>query len=432
MKKAVIGSLLSAAALTLCMSAAVAQDVTIKDPAEYNAYTNAESQTAPAAKAAAIEGFLTAYPNSVVKDPLLGELMNTYAQLDPAKAADAAERLLKDDPKNVPALFMDTYMKETLAGQSTDPAAKQALLDDAAASAQHGLDVFTTPKPIMTPQADWDKLKNGATPIFEGAIAADADAKKDYAGAIAGYKGELKSMPAAATQVPGPTLQDTFNLALDYYKSTPPDYLNCAFYGARAANFAPEPYKSQMLPTATYCFKKYIGPTPAAGQTFDKLQTIAAANVFPPADLNTQFTLYVAPKPEDIAHAAVASTTDLSTLAIGDKEFILGNGTQEDQDKVWAVIKGVTEEIPGTVISATADQIQLAVSDDAIQGKTADFTVNLKEPLKVVPATGASIKVVGTFDSYTKTPTMIILKDGEIPAAKAAPAKHVVHHTAAH
>jgi hypothetical protein len=84
------------------------------------------------------------------------------------------------------------------------------------------------------------------------------------------------------------------------------------------------------------------------------------------------------------------------------------------------------------VISATADQIQLAVSDDAIQGKTADFTVNMKEPLKDVPATGASITVVGTFDSYTKSPTMIILKDGSIPAEKKAPAKAPVHHAPVH
>jgi len=428
MKKAVFGSLLLVAALSLCIPAAYAQ-VTIKDQAEYNAYTNAESQTTPAAKAAAIEGFLTTYPNSVVKDSLLGELMTAYTQVpDFARAIDAADRLLKDDPANLRALTIEVYLKAAEAAQSADPSAKQALLDDAAAEAQRGL---TATKPIIIAQADWNTLKAGATPVFEGALAADADSKKDYANAAKDYQAELKSMPAASTQVPGPALQDTFNLGIDFYKSTPPDYLNCAFYAARAANFAPEPYKSQMLPTATYCFKKYIGPTPAAGQTFDQLQALAAANVFAPANLSTQFTQYIAPKPSDIAHQAVVSTPDLSTLAVGDKEFILSNGIQEDQDKVWAVMKDVTAEIPGTVISATADQVLLAVSDDAIQGKTADFTINMKTPLSDVPAVGASIKVIGTFSSYTKSPTMIILSDGEIPVVKKAPAaKHPVHHTA--
>ncbi|HXB63211.1 MAG TPA: hypothetical protein VNU94_10220 [Acidobacteriaceae bacterium] len=432
MKKAVSISLLSVAALSLCISAAFAQDpgqVTIKDQAEYNAYTNAESQTTPAAKAAAIEGFLQTYPNSVVKDDLLGDLMTTYTQVpDYAKAIDAADRLLKDDPNNLGALTIEVYLKVAQAGQSTDPAAKQALLDDAAAEAQRGLN---TTKPILAPQADWDARKGRATPIFYSTLGTDADAKKDYADAEQAYISELKSMKPADTQVPGPALQDTFNLGVDYLHATPPDYLSCAFYAARASFYAPEPYKSQMLPTATYCFKKYLGPQPPAGQTFDQLQAAAVANVFPPATLSTQFTQYVPPQPSDLAHQAVVSTPDLNTLALQDKEFILGNGLQGDADKVWAVMNGVTAEIPGTVISATADQIQLAVSDDAIQAKTADFTVNMKEPLKDVPAAGASIKVVGTFDSYTKTPTMIILKDGEIPVEKKAPVHHPVHHTAA-
>lgn len=433
MKKAVFVSLLSTAALSLCIPAAFAQDqgqVTIKDQAEYNAYTNAESQSTPAAKASAIEGFLTTYPNSVVKDGLLGELMTAYTQVpDYAKAIDAADRLLKDDPNNLGALTVEVYLKVAQAGQSTDPAAKQALLDDAAAEAQRGLN---TTKPIMTPQSDWDTRKGRATPIFDSTLGADADAKKDYADAEKAYIAELKSMKPADTQVPGPALQDTFNLGADYLHATPPDYLSCAFYAARASYYAPEPYKSQMLPTATYCFKKYQGPQPPAGQTFDMLQAAAEANVFPPADLGTQFTMYVPPKPSDLAHQAVVSTADLNTLALQDKEFILGNGLQEDADKVWAVMNGVTAEIPGTVISATADQIQLAVSDDAIQSKTADFTVNMKEPLTDVPATGATIKVVGTFDSYTKVPTMIILKDGSIPVEKKVPVHHPVHHTATH
>lgn len=457
MKKSVSILLLSVAALSLCISAAYAQDpgqITIKDQAEYNAFTDAESKTGDA-KAAAIEGFLQTYPSSVVKDDLLGDLMTTYAGLQEyPKAIDAADRLLKDDPSNLGAFTIEVYSKMVLASQSTDPAAKQALLDDAAALAQRGLN---TTKPIMTAQADWDSRKGKAVPIFEGTLGADADAKvtvdannpdakqKDIVAAENAYIAELKSMRPADTQVPGPALQDTFNLAVDYLHATPPDYLNCAFYAARASNFAPEPYKSQMLPTSTYCFKKYQGPKPPDGQTFDKLQAAAAANLFAPANLSTQFTQYVPPKPSDLAHQAVVSTPDLNTLALQDKEFILGNGTTStpdptdptktipgDADKVWAVMNGVTAEIPGTVISATADQIQLAVSDDAIQSKTADFTVNMKEPLKEVPATGATIKVVGTFDSYTKVPTMIILKDGELQVEKKAPAKAPVHHAPVH
>ncbi len=448
MKKAVSISLLSIAALSLCLSAAYAQDpgqITIKDQAEYNAFTDAESKTGDA-KAAAIEGFLTTYPNSVVKDDLLGDLMTTYASLQEyPKAIDAADRLLKDDPSNLGALTIVVYSKSMLASQSTDPAAKQALLDDAAALAQRGLNT-TKPTTLSSEASTWDARKAQATQFFYTALGADADSKKDIVGCREGLHGGVEvdearrhagsRTSAAGHFQPGAWITCTRRR---------PDYLSCAFYAARASNFAPEPYKSQMLPTSTYCFKKYQGPKPPDGQTFDKLQAAAAANIFVPASLSTQFTQYVPPKPSDLAHQAVVSTPDLNTLALQDKEFILGNGTTStpdptdptktipgDADKVWAVMNGVTAEIPGTVINATADQIQLAVSDDAIQSKTADFTVNMKEPLKEVPATGATIKVVGTFDSYTKVPTMIILKDGELQVEKKAPAKAPVHHAPVH
>jgi hypothetical protein len=515
MKKAAFASILSAAALSICISVAYAQgagQVTIKDQAEYNAYTNAESQTTPATKAAAIEAFLQTYPNSVVKDALLQELITAYAQVpDAAKAVDASDRVLKNNPNDLRALTMEAALKRGMADQATDPAAKQAMLDDAAASAKRALQAT---KPIGMPDADFQKMKTNASPYFYGAIAADADGKKDYSSAITNYMAELKSMPEDQTKVPGPALVDTFGLALDYYRALPvvtlsgpgtgaaasatiangavtamsvdmsgtgyttaptvaisgtgsgaaatatvtekgevkditvtsggagylsaqTAYLNCAFYAARAANYAPEPYKTQMMQQANYCYKKYHGTPDHDTQPLDKLVTVAAANLFAPADLSTQFTAAPPPpKPADLAHQAIVSTTDLTTLALQDKEFILGNARQEDADKLWAVMNGVTTEIPGTVVEATADKIELSVSDDAIQGKTADFTINMKTPLKEVPATGASIKVIATFDSYTRTPTMIIMKDGEIPekpkAAKPVAKKAPVHHTAAH
>ena len=72
MKKAAFAALLSAAVLSLCATVALAQDssqVTIKDQAEYNAFTNAESQTTPAAKAAAIEGWGTRWPDAELYGP---------------------------------------------------------------------------------------------------------------------------------------------------------------------------------------------------------------------------------------------------------------------------------------------------------------------------------------------------------------------------
>src|SRR6202034_1765843 len=145
MKKSVFACLLALATISpgsvsmvYAQAAPAAGQITIKDPAEYNAYTNAIGQSTPAAKAAAIEAFLTQYPNSVVKTDLLEQLMVAY-QGDPVKMLDAADRLLAVDPGNLRALATSVYLEETQAHAKTNPADAQPILDKAAAQAQTGL-----------------------------------------------------------------------------------------------------------------------------------------------------------------------------------------------------------------------------------------------------------------------------------------------------
>ena len=69
---------LGAAPALFAQNSAQPGQITIKDPAEYNAYTSAIGQPTPQAKAAAIEAFLEKYPNSQVKNDLLDTLMQIY------------------------------------------------------------------------------------------------------------------------------------------------------------------------------------------------------------------------------------------------------------------------------------------------------------------------------------------------------------------
>src|SRR5438045_2057492 len=81
-----------------------AQQKTIKDAAEYNAYISATGQTDPAAKAAALEAFVQQYPNSVVKEDALEGAMAAYQQAgNMAKVDDAANRERQIDLNNVQA-----------------------------------------------------------------------------------------------------------------------------------------------------------------------------------------------------------------------------------------------------------------------------------------------------------------------------------------
>jgi hypothetical protein len=430
MKKVVVASLLTVASFApqarMAAFGQAADAGQVQMPAaEFASYNGCASATTPAAKAPACEAYLTAFPQSAVKADVLQQLMIAYSQIPaPDKALDTADKLLQVDPNNLRGLTFEVFLRKQNADAVTDPAAKQAALDAAASYATKGL-AATKPKDMA--DADFNTLKSGVTPTFYGAIATAALAKKDTATAITNYKSELSSVPVDQTTKPGPILQDTYQLGIAYYQSTPPDFVNCTWYTSRAAAFAPDPYKTEFLKVANYCYKKYHGKADG----YEAVTAAVQTNLNPPSD----FTIAPAPSPADIVADVIKSTSDLSTLAVGDKEFILANGKPEDADKVWQTIKGKSVELPDVVVvSATDSAIQVSVSDDSVQAKTADFTFTLKEPLKTTPpAVGDKVTLQGTYASYTPSPLMITMSDSELvvkkaPVKKAAP----VHHKAAH
>ena len=409
--------------------------------AEYKAYTDATGQAQPQAQASALEAYLTAFPNSCVKPATLQMLLAAYSKFDAAKTLDAADRILQIDPNNLQALYAEALLRRGAGDSATDPAAKQAAYDAAAAAAQKGL---AAPKPAGLSDTDYGQLKSTSTPVFYGAIGAAALNKKDAPAAIEAFTKELQSVPADQTTKPGQILQDTYFLALAYMQSTPPDYLTCAFYGARFIAYAPEPYKSQVAPTAKYCYRKYHG----GDDGFDAVTPVAQANLTPPAGFKD--SIKPAPTNADLATQAIQSTPDLATLAVSDKEFILQYGTPDQAAKVWDTIKGKSVQIPdAVVIASTPTQLQVSVSDDAKQSKTADFTFNMKQQeeattaaqkkaqaaVAAATAVGQTVTLQGTYDSFTPKPLMITMSDGEavVKAAPKAPAAHApaAHHPAA-
>ena len=160
MKKLVLASAMAMASIALFASPAMrAQDnsgqITIQDPAEFNAYQQATTQTDPAAKAKALADFLTQYPNSVVKKAVLDQEIDAYqAANNPDGALSAAGQLLQLDPSNMKAIFISVYLKkaacqkniDAATGDSKDP----ATCDDAGTLAAKGL---TAPKPAGTDDA---------------------------------------------------------------------------------------------------------------------------------------------------------------------------------------------------------------------------------------------------------------------------------------
>ena len=114
-------------------------------------------------------------------------------------------------------------------------------------------------------------------------------------------------------------------------------------------------------------------------------------------------------------------------------EFVLTNGSPEDQATVWNAIKGKAVQMNGTVISTTPEEFMIAGSSDDIDAKKADITLKFEEkvPAKLIPKDGASLDFQGEPASYTPSPFMMVMEKGRL-LNKPAPAKKApVHHKAA-
>jgi hypothetical protein len=451
MKKLVLASVMALASTILVPAPTLrAQDtggtISIKDPAEFAAYSQATTQSDPKAMAAALESFLQTYPQSIVKQDVLTRLVGAYQKLNDADhTLGAATRLLQVDPSNMEATVLSVAIKKGQCQRSVD--AKGNLTDpqpcdDAATLAQKGL---TMTKPAATSADDWKKQTDVANPIFDSAIALDdVLSKKDYKSAVDEYKKELMLFDPAATTTPGLGLSDTLNLAEAYVKLTPPDAVNAVWFYARVINFAPANFKPVIEKKLDYWYNKYHG----AMDGLDAIKTQAAATLFPPGTL----VIKPAATPQEKIHAILAATRDLGSLALADKELVLAFGSKDDADKLWAVMKDKETPVPGIVIEATASVIKMAVTDDAKQAKVPDFIVNLKAPLadKDIPAAGFEFglqsnkqaELDGTYDSYTQIPgtdtvaqsAQIVLRDAAVVPLKKAPVHKPAagHRPAAH
>ena len=414
MKKLVFASAMALASMSLVSTPALrAQDagqsgqsgqITIQDPAEFNAYQNFSTQSDPAQKCSAGESFLQAYPQSVVKKEVLNQLIQCSLQTNqPDKVVSAASRLLQIDPNNITAIYYSVLVKKQQCGKAVDASGLSTdaqTCDDAAALAQKGL---TAPKPAdMAPDA-WEKLTTAnAYPLFHSAIAFDdLVSKKDYAGAIKEYTADLMMYPADQCTKIGPCLQDTLQLATAYAKPGPAkDEVKAVWFYARAWNFAPPSYKSGIEQQLDYWYKRYHGTMDTDAQIKQQegqIEQQAQATEFPPAD----FKIAPAPTPEDLAHHAYTSG-DPKALNLEDKEYILANGNNDDANGLWNLLKGQQTPVPGVVISDPATSLKISVTT-AASVKPKDYVVKLNNPgpCSAVPPPPSDLKIKEAQDYIT-------------------------------
>jgi len=384
----------------------------IKDPAEYNAYVAAVQQKDANAKISGLEAFLTQYPNSVMKNQALELLMGTYQQAgNMQKTTDTATKLVASDACNMRALALLAYLGRIRA-QGGDPNALQ-LLADAKKYGEQGMECW--PK-VTDPEIT--KMKDQMTNIFQSAIGIADYQNKDYAGAIANLKPAVDANPQEFSLV--------YPLALAYWPDpkvpgTPENSRNAIWYAARASAVAPAQAQAQIEKYAKSLYRRFHGDE----EGWPELLAKAKAGTTPPADLETM--IKPAPTPAEQAHDMVQKTAP-DKMDFAQWEFVLTNGSQEDKDAVWNVIKGKAVQMVGKVISTEPDTFMIAGSSDDIDANTPDITLKFEDkvPVKMVPKSGSdNFQFQGEPASYTSTPFMMVMEKGRLlnapkpPAAKA-------------
>jgi len=419
---------------------AAPQKKEIKDPGEYNAYVGAVQQTDAAAKVSGLEAFLTQYPNSVMKEDALELLMAAYQQvLSQAKTPDqqtfnqtkmleTGQKVLQVNPCNLRALALLAYTKQAMAtaGQNA-----QQNLADAGQNGEKGLQCLqTAAKPDGTSAADWDKLKSQTTVIFNGAAGLKAYAAKDYAKAEQFLRAAVEGDPA--------NLVDVYDLALAYLAAGPAeDDVNGLFFIARASNLAQGAGQAQIAKFGKSKYNKYHG----SEDGWNELLALTKTTALPPAGF--AITKYVPPTPAQQA-ADLVKSKKVEEMSFAEWQMVLSEGTPEDADKVWGVLKGKPLQMVAHIISIeppskitehgkpveAPTKLALAGSSDDIDAKRADIdlTMSAAIPAKLMPKEDTDFQFAGTPVSYVAKPFVMTMSDGALLVKSLPkPAKPPVH-----
>src|SRR5215470_2914146 len=346
----------------------------IKDPAEYNAYMTALNTPDPAAKAAAMEAFVNQYPSSIVKMDALQQAMGGYQQAgNQAKVEDIANKILKEDPNDVRALAIVTFIEKNQAKTPEDFAKVRQL-------AERGLNGLPTAK---KPEG-----------MYRLALANLEPNPMDKNGLWYIARAYYLAKGNAAAQ------QQFANYGKSKYRR---------YHGS---NDGWDQFLASVANQTTLPADIPIAPAPSPQEVACK-----AVQDNPPDTLSFGDREYVL-QYRDAGPPCNKEAADKVWQAIISKQ----KNAAGDEVKV---------KLPGVkVISATPDSIDIALTEENQSAGKADVHVKMEKPMTRPPSPGTTTDIIGVFSDYTPSPFMFTMDKGELPAAK-APVKKPVRKGAA-
>jgi tetratricopeptide (TPR) repeat protein len=220
-------------------------------------------------RAAALEGFATRYPESVVRVGALEQAMKAYQQTGNGNKVVETARLLAMDPNWIGALgVVSSYLDR---GGSKE----------GCADVETGLNQLPSwPKPESMSDSEFGKRRDQMAAIFNGRRGDCAHSAHDYPAAREAY--------TKAFQIDPTNWQNAMSLAMTDLEMTPAD-LNGLWYCGKAITLAKQQNDTSAERWAYGCLASYRGYH-GGDDGFDQMVDETAAENAPPPDFPSRIT----------------------------------------------------------------------------------------------------------------------------------------------